>query len=62
MIVGITSMFYFENKIVEIGTYESVNLLYMLVSQVMCGVGFIGLIIGLFMQDNNSILTDRWHK
>ena len=40
-------MFYFENELDKIGTYESINLLYMLVSQVVCGAGVVGLIVSL---------------
>ena len=47
MIVGLISMFYFSNELDKIGTYESINLLYMLVSQALCGIGLIGLIVGL---------------
>ena len=50
MIIGFLSMLYFENKLDQIGTYESINLLYMLLSQALCGVGLIGLIIGLVLK------------
>lgn len=49
-IIGIVSMLYFENELDKIGTYESINLLYMLLSQALCGVGLIGLIIGLVLK------------
>ena len=39
IIIGFLSMLYFENKLDRIGTYESINLLYMLLSQALCGVG-----------------------
>lgn len=51
MIVGMISMFYFGNELDEIGTYESIYLLYMLVSQAVCGVGLIGLIVGLVLKN-----------
>ena len=54
MIVGMTSMFYFENELEKIGTYESINLLYMLISQALCGVGLIGLIAGLVLKNQVS--------
>ena len=50
IIIGFLSMLYFENKLDQIGTYESINLLYMLLSQALCGVGLIGLIIGLVLK------------
>jgi hypothetical protein len=40
-------MFYFENELNKIGTYESINLFYMLASQAVCGAGVVGLIVGL---------------
>ena len=52
MIVGLISMFYFENELDKIGTYESINLLYMLASQAVCGVGLVGLIIGLVLKNS----------
>ncbi len=52
MIVGLISMFYFSNELDKIGTYESINLLYMLVSQAVCGVGLIGLIVGLGLKNS----------
>jgi hypothetical protein len=50
IIIGFLSMLYFENELDNIGTYESINLLYMLLSQALCGVGLIGLIIGLILK------------
>ena len=50
IIIGFLSMLYFENELDRIGTYESINLLYMLLSQALCGVGLIGLIIGLLLK------------
>ena len=47
IILGLIFMFYFENELDKIGTYESINLLYMLVSQVVCGAGVVGLIVSL---------------
>ena len=47
MILGLIFMFYFENELDKIGTYESINLLYMLASQAVCGAGLMGLIISL---------------
>ena len=51
MIVGLISMFYFSNELDKIGTYESINLLYMLASQSVCGIGLIGLIVGLRLKN-----------
>jgi len=47
IILGLIFMFYFENELDKIGTYESINLLYMLASQAVCGAGVVGLIISL---------------
>jgi hypothetical protein len=55
MIVGVIPMFYFGNEI-DKGTYESINLFYMLASQAVCGVGLIGLLVGLGLK--NSILEE----
>ena len=52
MIIGLISMLHFENELDKIGTYESINLLYMLASQVVCGVGLVGLIIGLVLKNS----------
>ena len=54
IIIGFLSMLYFENKLNKIGTYESINLLYMLLSQALCGVGLIGLIIGLVLKEKTA--------
>ncbi len=45
IILGLIFMFYFSNELDKIGTYESINLLYMLASQAVCGAGVVGLII-----------------
>jgi hypothetical protein len=47
IILGLISMFHFSERIDEIGTYETIELAYMLASQVVCGLGFIGIAIGL---------------
>ncbi len=47
IIIGLIFMFYFSNELDKIGTYESINLLYMLASQAVCGAGLMGLIISL---------------
>ena len=52
MIVGLISMFYFENELDKIETYESINLLYMLASQAVCGIGLIGLVVGLGLKNS----------
>ena len=52
MILGLISMLHFENELDKIGTYESINLLYMLASQAVCGVGLVGLIIGLVLKNS----------
>ena len=54
IIIGFLSMLYFENELDKIGTYESINLLYMLLSQALCGVGLIGLIIGLVLKEKTA--------
>tara|TARA_B100000768_G_scaffold136339_1_gene127274 strand:+ start:199 stop:420 length:222 start_codon:yes stop_codon:yes gene_type:complete len=53
MIVGLISMFYFSNELDKIGTYESINLLYMLISQAVCGIGLIVLIVGLGLKKSS---------
>jgi len=45
MILGLIFMFYFSNELDKIGTYESINLLYMIASQVVFFGGLVGLII-----------------
>ena len=47
IIIGLIFMFYFSNELDKIGTYESINLLYMLASQAVCGAGVLGLIVTL---------------
>ena len=54
MILGLIFMFYFENELNKIGTYESINLLYMVASQVVCGTGVVGLIGSLFALKNKE--------
>ena len=54
IIIGFLLMLYFENELERIGTYESINLLYMLLSQALCGVGLIGLIIGLILKKSTT--------
>ena len=54
IIIGFLLMLYFENELERIGTYESINLLYMLLSQALCGVGLIGLIIGLVLKKSTT--------
>ncbi|MDB3871058.1 hypothetical protein N9318_01955 [Euryarchaeota archaeon] len=54
IIIGFLSILYFEDKLNKIGTYESINLLYMLLSQALCGVGLIGLIIGLVLKEKTA--------
>ena len=53
MIFALISMFYFSNELDKIGTYESINLLYMLVSQAVCGLGLIALIVGLGLKNSS---------
>jgi hypothetical protein len=53
MIAGLISMFYFSNELDKIGTYESINLLYMLSSQAVCGIGLVGLIVGLGLKNSS---------
>ena len=47
IILGLIFMFYFANELDKIGTYESINLFYMLASQAVCGAGVVGLIVSL---------------
>ncbi len=47
IILGLIFMFYFENELNKIGTYESINLLYMLASQAVFFGGLVGLIVSL---------------
>ena len=47
IILGLIFMFYFSHELDKIGTYESINLLYMLASQAVCGAGVVGLIVSL---------------
>ena len=54
IIIGFLLMLYFENELERIGTYESINLLHMLLSQALCGVGLIGLIIGLVLKKSTT--------
>ena len=49
-------MFHFENELEKIGTYESINLLYMLISQAICGMGLIGLIVGLLSKKKPTLV------
>ncbi|MCH1540600.1 MAG: hypothetical protein L7S56_04095 [Candidatus Poseidonia sp.] len=53
MVFALISMFYFSNELEKIGTYESINLLYMLVSQAVCGLGLIALIVGLGLKNSS---------
>lgn len=46
VIFGLGLSYHFSTILDEIGTYESINLLYMLVSQGICGLGLVGLLIG----------------
>ena len=56
IILGLIFMFYFENELDKIGTYESINLLYMLASQAVCGAGVVGLIVSLLaLKDEKAI-------
>ena len=54
IILGLIFMFYFENELDKIGTYESINLLYMVTSQVVCGAGVVGLIGSLLALKNKE--------
>ena len=53
MIVGLISMFYFSNELEKIGTYESINLLYILISQAVCGIVLIVLIVVLGLKNSS---------
>ena len=54
IILGLIFMFYFENELDKIGTYESINLLFMLASQAVCGAGVVGLIVSLLALKNEE--------
>ena len=56
IIIGLIAMFHFENELEKIGTYESINLLYMLISQAICGMGLIGLIVGLLSKKKPTLV------
>jgi len=45
MILGLIFMFYFSNELDKIGTYESINLLYMIAFQAVFFSGLVGLIL-----------------
>jgi len=47
IILGIIVAYIFGEKMDAVGTYESIYLLYMLIGQGICGLGIIGLVIGL---------------
>jgi len=56
IILGLIFMFYFENELDKIGTYESINLLYMLASQAVFFGGLVGLIVSLLaLKDEKAI-------
>ena len=54
IILGLIFMFYFSNEIEMNRTYESINLLYMLASQAVCGAGLVGLIVSLLALKNEE--------
>lgn len=54
IILGLIFMFYFSNELDKIGTYESINLLYMVASQAVCGAGVVGLIVSLLALKNEE--------
>ena len=49
-IVGLGLSYHFSTILDDIGTYESINLLYMLISQGICGLGLVGLLIGFVLR------------
>ena len=56
IILGLIFMFYFSNELDKIGTYESINLLYMLASQAVFFGGRVGLIVSLLaLKDEKAI-------
>ena len=56
IILGLIFMFYFSNELDKIGTYESINLLYMLASQAVFFGGLVGLIVSLLaLKDEKAI-------
>ena len=46
VIFGLGLSYHFSTILDEIGTYVSIKLLYVLVSQGICGLGLVGLLIG----------------
>jgi hypothetical protein len=56
-LIGIVIAIYFSQKLDELGTYESINLLYMLIGEGMAGLGFIAFISGFFLLPNDSNLS-----
>jgi len=61
MIIGLISMLHFENELDKIGTYESINLLYMLASQAVCGAGVVGLIVSLLALKDEEALSLEYY-
>ena len=61
IILGLIFMFYFENELNKIGTYESINLLYMLASQAVCGAGVVGLIVSLLALKDEEALSLEYY-
>ncbi|MGY8703811.1 MAG: hypothetical protein ACKVI6_04975 [Candidatus Poseidoniales archaeon] len=47
LIVGFGLAYYFSNKLDDIGTYELFYYAYMLISQGVCGLRLIGIVVGL---------------
>jgi|TARA_B110000196_G_scaffold82504_1_gene71200 hypothetical protein len=56
-LIGIAITIYFSRKLDELGTYESINLLYMLIGEGMAGLGFIAFISGFFLRTNDANLS-----
>ena len=56
-LIGIAITINFSQKLDELGTYESINLLYMLIGEGMAGLGFIAFISGFFLRTNDSNLS-----
>ncbi len=53
-LLGLISMFYFGERVDQVGTYETIELLYMLISQGVCGLGLVGLIIGIATKETTE--------
>ena len=56
-LIGIAITINFSQKLDELGTYESINLLYMLIGEGLAGLGFVAFISGFFLRTNDGNLS-----